>query len=195
VAKRGKKKALRAVPKLQLSSHSSVRTPLIVVASNLTRASDSAIRYALYLAPLLTARVLLLHVIEHVESKRGGKSPLVRHEHLAQQEMLEFKTLAAERQLTRQLRRVNAEAEGVTVAVRSGRVEVELLAATRQQANGLLLLGRAKRGATLGKVAERVLRGARIPVIIVPPPLVSKQERPAKGKLRLVTPLRKKTGR
>ncbi len=168
---------------LQLAPAPRARTQVILIGTDLSEGADSALTYALNLASELSAAVLVVHVVEHIELKRGRNAPLVRKRMLALSNLIDGLRSDAERELAKQLRRVGTSAARTATEVVSGRPASALLSIASKKKAMLLVLGSAEPAAGLGQVAQRVLRAAPCPVVIVPASELPR--RPVRGKPRL----------
>lgn len=145
-----------------------METRTILVGSDLTKTSDSALAHALQLGPSLDAHVVLVHVVERSPVPRGSAAAKVRAEIAAFEKVIDWQLASAEQLLARQLRRVRGKKGQVALEVRSGKPAVELLAAARKRRACLLVLGLTQQSGSPGHVAQRVLAATDVPVLLVP---------------------------
>lgn len=145
-----------------------MKSPTIVVGSDLEGTSDSALDYALRLRPRLDARVVLVHVVERSAVPRGNAADKVRKQIAAFKKVVDWQIASAEQLLARQLRRVDAAKSPVALEVRSGKPSVELLTAVQKREAILLVLGMSEHEGGPGHVIQRVLAATGIPVLIIP---------------------------
>ena len=139
-----------------------------------TDGSDSAaeaVRFFLSLPLAKTTRVRLLSVVEPVPYP-GSAPGMIRGQIKAMLEQLERERRAdLEKLLERAAQEAKAEVTRVTRAVPTGAPADEILAAAIGLDADVIVLGARGLGAMkrllLGSVSEKVLRGARCPVLIV----------------------------
>ena len=141
----------------------------ILVAIDFSKLSQEALDYALGLAADVGARVRVLYVVEPVEFSGVdvfGGAPIATQsivdEHL-RQARLEMKKLEQKRL---------AAVHGAKGEVRIGRPADEIVAAAGSGRGNLIVIGTHGRSGiahlVMGSVAERVVRHARCPVLVVP---------------------------
>jgi len=142
--------------------------PPLLLGSDLAETSDSAFIFALRLASLLDARLVVVHVVESTPLPKGKHAPLAKGERAAVRRVIDWHQASAKQLLIRQLRRVGGGPEQAELEVRSGTPAVELLAAARKRRASLLIIGKATGAGGPGHVGLRVLAATRVPVVIVP---------------------------
>lgn len=140
----------------------------ILVATDLSAASDHIVRAAASLAALLDARLHLLHAFDLDLSAYALADPDARPG-------FQDRVRAAQQQLDDQIRR--AVRQGVDVASREVAIEVAhraILARAEAAAADLIVLGphrRAEHAGFFGTTADRVIRSAEVPCLVVRGPL------------------------
>jgi len=155
-----------------------METRTILVGSDLTKTSDSALAHAIQLGPRLDARIVVVHVVERSPVPRGSAAAKVRAEIAAFKKVIDWQLASAEQLLARQLRRVRGKEGQVALEVRAGKPAVELLAAARKRRACLIVLGLTEQSGGPGHVALRVLAVTNIPTLLVPSTAVdSSQQR------------------
>lgn len=126
---------------------------------------ELAVKYAASLASLFGAKLHLLHVVEHLHG----------HEHflilaLTSQEIAEKMKTQAQEQLSRFTSQLD-EGSGIEAEVREGKAFVEIIKMAREESIDLIVMGSHGRTGLphilIGSVAERVIRKAPCPVLIV----------------------------
>jgi nucleotide-binding universal stress UspA family protein len=126
--------------------------------------SLEAITYAIALARWQGARLHLLEVVESAAAASGRRAP-------EDDSVLNDTRAALERDLRRVLTARRAADVKVTIHMRTGNVVQEILAQARESRADLVLIGSHGRGGVqrlvLGSVAEKVLRLATCPVLVV----------------------------
>lgn len=144
-----------------MSSHSEFHFQTIVVATDLSEAASSALRYAQAIAQFHGARIVITHVIDPVGYAFATGLP---------------STLGHDRAAIEEIRRMEEETRQKGIAVHS-RVETgvicdRILQSVNDAKADLLILGtRARTGAgraALGAVARQILARTRCPVLTVP---------------------------
>jgi nucleotide-binding universal stress UspA family protein len=138
----------------------------IVLATDLTSTSALAVDRGVDLARRLSARLLIVHVLD-----LGRLSGLGRHERI-DQARAEREPLLME--LVRSIRTQGVDAEFLlwTGAASDGITE----AAASEAAEFIVVGTRGRRGAErmlLGSVSDRLIRTSRVPVLVVPSDLVA----------------------
>lgn len=127
--------------------------------------SELAVKYAASLASLFGAKLHLLHVVEHLHG----------HEHflilaLTPQEIAEKMKTQAQEQLSRFTSHLDEGSE-IEAEVREGKAFVEIIKMAREESIDLIVMGSHGRTGLphilIGSVAERVIRKAPCPVLIV----------------------------
>ncbi len=148
----------------------------IVVATDFSDCSRSAIDYALHLAERLDAEVELLHVFERPVYFDVGIAHSLQVQHGVEQWLKDLRQEADQRlrALAEELRRQKAV---VRTVLREGRAVDEILKAAQPAQTDLVVLGTHGRTGlphvVLGSVAERVVRQAPCPVLTVRSPAVA----------------------
>lgn len=145
---------------------------LIVVPIDFSAGSEAAARYGGWLASRLGARVLLLHAFVGLGHAAAGVAPGLVDDFQA---TLASMREEAQRDLEAQAARVSREAGGVqvgTAVVEAGASAADAIVRAVEEARGDLVVmgthGRTGlRRAILGSVAERVVRTAEVPVVVV----------------------------
>lgn len=135
----------------------------ILVATDFSEHSDKAVRYGAAMAKKLEAELHLLHVVQPtpVMYEEGMYFPTDADEQLEAAAQQQLQTLEV------------AGSEGVAIVrqVVRGAPFVEILRYAKDQSVNLIVVGTHGRGAIahilLGSVAERVVRKAACPVLVV----------------------------
>jgi nucleotide-binding universal stress UspA family protein len=139
----------------------------ILVAHDFEEISDVALDYALGLARMAGARVTVLHVYE-IPSVSGPEVLVLATDWLKQ-----IGTLAKDK-LDKIVARVREDSPPLDADVREGSVWREVDAFARERKVDLIVVGshsrRGLRRALLGSVAEKIVRTATCPVLVVHPP-------------------------
>jgi len=145
----------------------------ILCATDLTESAEWTLRHALAMAACHGAGLVLLHVMPEMEASVVnyvasvmGEDRFVAYELEHEQEV--------QKQLGEWLERLQVERGLIeTVEVLHGSPAPEILRAAERHAVDLVVLGSHGKGALhyafLGSVAERVVRHADRPVLVVPP--------------------------
>ena len=140
----------------------------ILVASDFSEASGTALQQARSLAAVLGARIYLLHVFDPVRETWSGYIPRA--------ELLKFidrREANARKQLERLLSREDVAKGCIAVATACGDPADEILRFAESHGIDLIVCGtHGRRGwdrVMMGSVAERIVRLARCPVLSVPP--------------------------
>ncbi len=127
--------------------------------------SDISVQHAESLASLFGARLYLLHVIEHLH---GDEHYMILM--LTPQEIAEKMKKEAEKQLNNLAKKIKKELK-VMIEVREGKAFVEIVKAAGEKNIDLIVMGSHGRTGLshvlIGSVAERVVRKAQCPVLIV----------------------------
>jgi nucleotide-binding universal stress UspA family protein len=151
----------------------------IVCATDFSSAADQATRIAVSLARALAADVELFHVVQ-LPAMTPPEVFTILMGSLRQ---------VAEAELDRRIEEVAGKGVRISRRVEVGLVDETLAAYLEQTRPSLLVLGsHGRRGVRrfLGSVAERMLRRARCPVLVVPDGAVSMRDwAPAKRSLRI----------
>ncbi len=148
--------------------------------------AEAALPYAEVLAQAFGARLLLLGVVERQEGGVLGAQP----------EVGAHVEIVARRALTAYLEATAEELRGrgldVSVQVRSGDPAQEIVAATEEEPETVVVMATHGRGGMerwlLGSVADKVMRTASRPVLLVRPPEAGAQRREVALR-RLMVPL------
>jgi len=144
----------------------------ILVGHDLGAGGETALKSAAVLADRCGAALRLVHVVEPLEAYQRISHPLTSPytlEEIAEKTGARLKAVAARHEFAR----LQIEYE-----VRSGKPFVELIIAARAGLADLIIVGGASRGEEpfLGSTSERVLRKARVPVMVAKKPLSSEAE-------------------
>ncbi|HEY8517529.1 MAG TPA: universal stress protein [Candidatus Binatia bacterium] len=141
----------------------------ILVAIDFSKLSHEALDYGIALAQDLGARLSVLYVVEPLEFTGVdvlGGTPI------ATQSIIEEHLKQAKIELERVKARKLANLPGATVSVRLGRPAEEIVAAGGKGRSNLIIVGTHGRSGLshlfMGSVAERVVRHAACPVLVVP---------------------------
>jgi len=127
--------------------------------------SDRALEYAAFLARTHRAKLLVLHVLEHLQ----------RYEHflilaLTPQEIAKKMEEEAKTRLEASINGLKADGK-IETTIREGKAFVEIIKMAREQDIDLIVLGSHGHSALeyilIGSVAEKVARKAPCPVLIV----------------------------
>jgi universal stress protein A len=148
----------------------------ILVATDLTDASQPALRTGLALARRLGAEVTLLHVVQTPYRERHWFAPFGDRDLSFMKEIEAKEWEAAERLLVQQARDADPEKRDgapLRTMVRAGIAADEIVKAASDQQFDLIVIGtHARKGMKhmlLGSIAERVLRTAPCPVMTIGP--------------------------
>ena len=136
----------------------------VLLASDLTELSSSALRVAVALAREHAARVVALNVADETERAKHWLVPFFAEELTYLRAFLRRQEEAALEKLRGQVRAAGADFECV---FRWGHPADTIVAEATLRAADLIVVG--TRGTPLGSVAERVVRMAQRPVLVVPP--------------------------
>lgn len=141
----------------------------ILVAIDFSKLSHEALDYAIGLAEELGARLTVLYVVEPLDFTGVdvlGGTPI------ATQAIVEEHLKQARREIERVRTRKLAKLPNASVAVRLGRPADEIVAAGGKGRSNLIVVGTHGRSGLshllMGSVAERVVRHAACPVLVVP---------------------------
>ncbi|HRI52380.1 MAG TPA: universal stress protein [Pseudomonadota bacterium] len=145
----------------------------IAVATDLSPSSSAALRFALNLAAPLGAQVTLLHAIEPTPMPGGLEAFALEGMPVGwEQRVTQARVLDAERRLAEQARQGGA-AGAVKTRLIVGSLPDAILEQLAPLGIDLLVVGtHGRRGLAhffLGSAAERLLRGASCPVVVVRP--------------------------
>lgn len=152
----------------------------LLYATDLSNTSVHAFRYAMGLAQSLDARLHLLHVMEPLSDEARMTVQLFIQNPRQREEALSRRREAVQAMLEDRQEKFWAELNGQSAALRDrvGEVEViegfpaeEILKRADSLPADMILMGSHHQGIAhtfLGLVAKRVLRRARVPVLIVP---------------------------
>lgn len=146
----------------------------IAVATDLSPSSSAALRFALNLAAPLGAHVTLLHAIEPTPMPGGLEAFALEGMPVGwEQRVTQARVLDAERRLAEQARHGGAGAGAVKTRLVVGSLPDAILEQLAPLGIDLLVVGtHGRRGLAhffLGSAAERLLRGASCPVVVVRP--------------------------
>lgn len=146
------------------------RPTTILVPTDFSYAADRALHHAVQLARRFRARVALLHVV----APAGFPEILIP---ALRVDLAQLVTLSRER-LDRLVRRFRIRP--AHLAVKTGQAPAEILEFAVETGTDLIVMGARGHGAlkraVIGNTAERVVRLARCPVLVVPLPSASKQK-------------------
>jgi nucleotide-binding universal stress UspA family protein len=153
-------------PEGETYSAESWSTPLgierILVALDFSAESHSALRYAVMLGKKFGSTLMLVHVVEPVLSAPEVIIPECTSDRVAKQAMGELRDLADE---------ISDGCRVVETAVRRGIAFFEIIEAAKAMGADLLVVGTHGRTglsrALLGSTAEKVMRHAPCPVMVV----------------------------
>jgi nucleotide-binding universal stress UspA family protein len=140
----------------------------LLVASDLTGASAHAVQLALALAAQHKASVTLLHVIEKPSQAHHWLVPPFEDELRIYRIAVRREEQEAYRRLAEQARQAGAPGVHAEAIVRNGRAAESIVAVAAEIGAELVVVGTHGREGTLGSVAERIVRSARRPVLVVP---------------------------
>jgi nucleotide-binding universal stress UspA family protein len=138
----------------------------ILVGVDFSDESKKALAYATAFARQSGAMVTFLHVVEPIACQADfGYGPVARQ--IPNRELL----TQAKRRLTTLTRRLGGCGFEVATAVRSGAAEVEIVRLARESNCDLIIIGThgmcTAEDRSIGKTADRVIRGAPCPVLVV----------------------------
>ncbi len=142
----------------------------ILVATDLTRTSRAALDRADTLAREERAQLHVLHVV-----RNPAREPWIVEAYGIDWERVRAEACGkGHRALVAATRRLGRDARTTTLVTRVGEAADEILAYARHRAVDLIVIGTHGRGrlaaTLLGSVADKVVRGARCPVMIVRSP-------------------------
>lgn len=154
-----------------------LRPTTILVPTDFSYAADRAVNHAVQLARRFRARIALLHVV----APTGFPEILIP---ALRVDLPQLVTLSRER-LDRLVRRFRIRPSHL--AVKTGHAAAEILEFADEAGADLIVMGARGHGAlkraVIGNTAERVVRLARCPVMIVPlPSATKKKQRIVSGK-------------
>jgi universal stress protein A len=142
----------------------------ILVATDFSLDSDSAIAYALALAKTIPASVHVVHIVDNPLAAGVWASEVYTTELAGLQINL---VRDAEKQLRRGMRALDHHGIKVTTEVRTGRPAPTIVQCARDRGSDLLIVGSHGRTGVahlvMGSVAEHVVRHAPCPVLVVRP--------------------------
>jgi nucleotide-binding universal stress UspA family protein len=151
----------------------------ILFATDFSSYSGEAQAYAVYLAGRLEAELLVLHVFEPPFYSPTGVAPSMRPEvsaWIAEQEH------DARQRLEKAVSEVRNQHSRTEMLFRNGFAHYEILLAAEETQASLLVLGTHGRSGLahvlLGSVAERIVRGAKCPVLTVRPRALARPAKP-----------------
>lgn len=135
----------------------------ILAAADFSETSDKAFDYALSLAKVFEAEVVALHILQE---------PILYQPTTAQSYRDEFERKMQD-QLDEMLKRHTCEGVNVTTAMRQGAPFVEIIQFAEAEKCDMIVLGTHGHGPLqhmlMGSVAEKVVRKAKCPVLVVRP--------------------------
>lgn len=138
------------------------RIRTILLATDLARASEPATAEALALASALSARLLVVSVIDPGQRRKPGRRSEVRVDQIRERHE------AAAQELVARGRRLGAE---VTFLVWEGNPGEAIVEASHAEGADLIVVGSHGRGAVgrflIGSVSDHVVRHADCPVMVV----------------------------
>ncbi len=141
----------------------------ILVATDFTRTSEPALRAAFHLAREQRASLTLLHVSTHHHEADHWLVPFFDDEVRAYRAAVEREVAAAREQLSAAAKKLAGETPTVPdVVILHGRAADEIAAEAARRNVSLIVVGTGGRNAHIGSVAERVVRIAGRPVLVVP---------------------------
>ncbi len=147
------------------------RPTTILVPTDFSYAADRAVHHAVQLARRFRARVALLHVV----APAGFPEIIIP---ALRVDLPQLVALSRER-LDRLVRRFRIRPSHL--AVKTGHAAAEILQFAEETGADLIVIGARGHGAlkraVIGNTAERVVRLARCPVMVVPLPATTKQQR------------------
>jgi nucleotide-binding universal stress UspA family protein len=141
----------------------------ILVASDLTKTSDPAMRAAIRLAREQRASLTLLHVSAHHHASDHWLVSFFDDELKAYRAAVEREVAHAREQLATSAKALAGDSPiAPEVVVLHGRPADEIAAEAARRNVSLIIVGTGGRNAHIGSVAERVVRVAGRPVLVVP---------------------------
>jgi universal stress protein A len=152
----------------------------ILVATDFSLDSDSAIAYALALAKTIPASVHVVHVVDNPLAAGVWSSEVYTTELAGLQINL---VRDAEKQLRSGIRAIDHHGVKITTEVRTGRPAPTIVQCARDRASDLVIIGSHGRTGVarvvMGSVAEHVVRNAPCPVLVIRPVEGSARRAPA----------------
>jgi nucleotide-binding universal stress UspA family protein len=140
----------------------------ILVASDLTPQSLSALRLARGLGDTFGGKLTVAHVVSMPSELRRWRGSVFRDDLKAYQAVLERQTQAASTELDRQVTTVGlASTRGVRLVVRSGAPAAVLAELVEEFDSDLVIVARGS-GGKLGPVAEQLVRLVGRTVLVAP---------------------------
>jgi nucleotide-binding universal stress UspA family protein len=144
----------------------------ILIATDLTDNSHPALRMGLRLAKEQGAAVVILHVLELWLLGRKWLAGLSDLEIGVHRQVVTREREAARRQVevlvTRACEEGLLETPQVEIQVLDGHAAEAIVEVADRAKSGLLIIGTRRQGELLGSVAERIVRLAQQPVLVVP---------------------------
>jgi len=141
----------------------------VLIAVDFSQPSRDALDAGLDLARDAGVKVTVLYVVEPIDYASVGYLGGVP---MATQSILDAHLAAARKEMERFRKRRLADMPGASALIRIGRAADEIVAAGGSGRSNLIVVGTHGRSGVahllLGSVAERVVRGARCPVLVVP---------------------------
>ena len=155
----------------------------ILCAVDFSESSEKAFSYAVPLASLNHGQIRLLHVIPRIVASVSGK-PVTESRWTAREED------QAKVELDRLAKIARANVRSVSVEVRIGDVDLQILAAASDWRADTIALGTHGRKGfkrwIIGSVAERMLRYSSVPILIAG---ASRNQKPQPGFRRILVPV------
>ena len=143
----------------------------VLIATDLLSTSLPALRAGLQLAQEQGSKVGVLYVVEVWMVERQWFTAITEEDIAFHRAFLKREEEAALRAVTEQIRRISSDEKLQVSAdplVRDGRAAESIAAAAAERDCDLIVIGTRGRPATLGSVAEQVVRTAGRPVLVIP---------------------------
>ncbi|MGB5986215.1 MAG: universal stress protein [Desulfobacterales bacterium] len=171
------------------------RIKTILFTSNLSENSRHAFNYAAMLTTEFNAKIVLLHVVEKmpdtVESRMRGLFGDVRWQGILESHMKDAHQMLVGKVTSKQMIRaalsqfcdeagIDAGECGYVereIVIKSGEVVEEILEQSKLQNCDMVVMGASKgflSGTSIGPIIKSVMKRSKIPVMVIPPPEVSK---------------------
>ncbi len=154
----------------------------ILATTDLSPESFSAVQYAAHLAEGQGAKLSILHVVHSISLAYSDFVPPVNMTGIEQ-----AMEAAAREKLDQWVKRHLRPRTGVTIALRGGVVDEAICAYAEEcGASVIVIATHGRKGWThmvLGSVAERVVRSAPCPVLVIRPPKVASVAPPSRRKV------------
>ena len=154
----------------------------VLATTDLSPESFSAVQYASHLAEGQGAKLSILHVVHSISLAYTDFVPPVDMTNIEQ--AIEE---AAREKLEQWVKRHLKRRSGVTIALRGGVVDEAICSYAEEcGASVIVIATHGRRGLThmvLGSVAERVVRSAPCPVLVIKPPKVASVTAPSRRKV------------